>query len=419
MIHAVPLGRYWIGIVLLATLLATLLTGCSTPGARPGATVTATATPRPTATVTPSPTATATPASLDARLDAYISHMSLTQQIGQLLMLAVYTNAYSSALDAPLRQAQIGNVIIFTAHNGGPLEPTTLDGLRQLVHDVQAHATSPLLIATDEEGGGVDRIAPYYGPSPSPADLAATGDPQRAYDQAKLDAQRLRDLGINADFAPLADVYQGGAIDESRMFGTTPDQVTRFAGAFLDGLQQNGVAGTLKHWPGIGAVNANPDVSLPTLTHTQAQLQATDFATFRALLPRNPDMIMVTHVLVPAYDTANPASLSPTLIDGVLRGQLGYSGVVVSDAMEAGAIGQYMRQQGYSDAAQGVGEASVRAILAGEDIIECPLAPDQEQAIVEAVTRAVQSGRISQARLHQSLRRILGLKVRMGLLTLP
>jgi beta-N-acetylhexosaminidase len=362
------------------------------------------------------PTSTSAPVS---PLDAYIHHLSEQQQIGQLLMLSIYTGAYSAALDGPLRQSQLGGVIFFPNHNGGLLMPTTLAGLKQLMRDLQAHATNPLLIATDEEGGSVDRLAPYYGPTPAPANLTATGNPQNAYNQAKLDAERLREVGINVDFAPLADVYQGGAIDRSRMFGTTPQQVTTYAGAFLDGLQQNGIAGTLKHWPGIGAVPANPDFALPTLTHTQAQLNDLDFASFRALLSHQPDLIMVTHVLVPAYDAKNLASLSPTLIDGVLRGQLGYQGVVVSDAMEAKSVTEFMQQQGYTDPAQAIGEASVRAILAGEDLIECPVNPVLAQGVINAVTQAVISGRISQARLLESVRRIISLKVKLGLLTLP
>src|SRR5262249_7813578 len=191
-------------------------------------------------------------------------------------------------------------------------------------------------------------LAPYYGPSPSPQMLTATGDPQQAYAQAQLDAQRLLASGINTDFAPLTDVYQGGAVGQSRMFGTTPDQVTTYAGAFLDGLQQNGVGGALKHGPGIGSARANPDYGLPTITHSQAQLNAIDFAPFRALLTHQPGMIMVTHVMVPAYDPHEPASLSPMLIDQVLRSQLGYQGVVITDAMDGGALLQFMQQQGYT-----------------------------------------------------------------------
>ena len=123
---------------------------------------------------------------------------------------------------------------------------------------------------------------------------------------------------------------------------------------------------------------------------------------------------MVTHVMVPAYDPSEPASLSPVLINQVLRGQLGYQGVVITDAMDGGGLLQFMKQQGYSDPAQAIAEASVRAILAGNDIVECPIEPDRLAAVVTAVTDAVQSGRISQDHLRQSLRRIIALKVRLG-----
>ena len=130
-------------------------------------------------------------------------------------------------------------------------------------------------------------------------------------------------------------------------------------------------------------------------------------------------MIMVTHVIVPAYDAQNPASLSPVLVQQVLRGQLGYQGVVVTDAMDAQGIVAYMQQQGYSDPAQGIAEACVRAFLAGDDLIEAPIEQDRLAAVVAAMTQAVQSGRISQARLDTALRRIIRLKVQLGILTLP
>lgn len=358
--------------------------------------------PFPSPTLAPTPTPTA---DLAQRIDTYIDHLTQTQQIGQLLMLAIYTNGYTTALNQPLQEWDIANAIVYNQYNGGPLMPTTLSALTQLVHDLQAHANQALITAMDEEGGNVDRLAPYYGPSPSPQMLAATGDPQRVYAQAQLDAQRLLASGINTDFAPLADVYQGGAVDQSRMFGSTPAQVITYAGAFLDGLEHNGVEGTLKHWPGIGSTPANPDYGLPTITHSQAQLNAIDFAPFRALLPQQPGMIMVTHVMVPAYDPDEPASLSPVLIDQVLRGQLGYQGVVITDAMDAQGLLQFMQQQGYADPAQAIAAASVQAILAGNDIVECPIEPDRLAAVVAALTTAVQSGRISQERLHQSLRR--------------
>jgi len=128
---------------------------------------------------------------------------------------------------------------------------------------------------------------------------------------------------------------------------------------------------------------------------------------------------MVTHVIVPAYDPHAPASLSPVLIDQVLRGQLGYQGVVITDAMDAQGLLQFMQQQGYTNPAQAIAEASVRAILAGNDIVECPIEPNRLAAVVAAITTAVKSGRISQERLRQSLHRIIALKVQMKLITLP
>ncbi len=355
---------------------------------------------------------------LDQRIDAYIAKLSLSEQVGQTLMLAVYANGYDADLNQALTQWDLGSAIIFPNYNGGPVMPATFDGMRQLISALQAHARTPLLLATDEEGGEVDRLSFYDGQTPSPQELAATGDTQQVYAQAQTDAERMRALGLNVDFAPLADVYQGGGIDQSRTFGVTPNAVTTYAGAFLEGLQQHGVAGTLKHWPGLGASSGNPDFTLPTVSHDKAQLNAIDFASFRQLLPRQPDLIMVTHVIVPAYDAKKPASLSPILVNQVLRGQLGYQGVVVTDAMDAQGLIEYMQQQGYADPAQGIAEACVRAFLAGDDLIEAPIEQDRLAAVVAAMAQAVRSGRISSVRLHQALHRIIKLKAQLGLINL-
>ncbi|HET9999322.1 MAG TPA: hypothetical protein VFQ36_00425, partial [Ktedonobacteraceae bacterium] len=160
----------------------------NTPGQYPTPTPVVVLSPHPTPSPFPSPTHAPTPAvtptaSPAQRIDAYIDHLTQTQQIGQLLMLPVYTNGYSAALNQPLQQWDIANAIVYNQYNGRPLMPTTLNGWTQLVHDLQAHANQSLIIATDEEGGNVDRLAPYYGPTPSPQSLAATGNPQQAYAQ--------------------------------------------------------------------------------------------------------------------------------------------------------------------------------------------------------------------------------------------
>jgi beta-N-acetylhexosaminidase len=407
----------WPCLTSLLVVLLVVTSGCGSAGTSSGK---GSPPVLPTATSTPVSTATASVApTLDQRIDAYINTLSTAQLIGQILMLAVYASSDTASINQTLATYHLGSAIVYDNYNGGPLQPTTLSGMKALVAGLKSHAQTPLLLAVDEEGGEVDRLAPYYGSSPSAQQLAATGNPQVAYAQARMDAERMKEIGLNVDFAPVVDVYQGGGVDQSRTFGATPSVVTTYAGAFLDGLQQQGIAGTLKHWPGLGAASGNPDYSLPTVSSSQARMNAVDFAPYRALLSHQPGMIMVTTVMAPAYDRHNPALLSPTLVTGVLRGQLGFQGVVVTDALDAAGLIQYMQQQGYANPAQGLAEASVRAVLAGDDLIECPIESDRLAAVVTALTQAVQSGRISQVRLRMSVHRILRLKVRLGLLALP
>ena len=157
---------HWMNALGLVSLLAVLV-GCA------GSSLAGVPSPTPTdiPTATPSATATSTPTpipNLDQRIDAYIATLTPAQQIGQTLMLAVYANGYNANLDQALTQWHLGSAIIFPNYNGGPLMPTTLAGMQQLIHDLQAHADTPLLLATDEEGGSVDRLSFYYGPTPSP-----------------------------------------------------------------------------------------------------------------------------------------------------------------------------------------------------------------------------------------------------------
>jgi beta-glucosidase-like glycosyl hydrolase len=148
-------------------------------------------------------------------------------------------------------------------------------------------------------------------------------------------------------------------------------------------------------------------------------IQSTDFPPFENLLYEAPGMIMVTTVMVPAYDTVNPAMLSPTLVTAVLHQQIGYRGVTLTDALGGQGLIAYMEQQGYSNPAQGIAEAAVRAFLAGNDLLLCPQSQSDLQAIVAAMTTAVGSGRISHARLLASVHRIIRLKVMQGVMTVP
>jgi beta-N-acetylhexosaminidase len=320
-------------------------------------------------------------------------------------MVETYSQSYSGDIKTMVEQQHAGALIIYAKNMKTP------DQLRALISDTQAHSSIPMFITMDEEGGNVDRLGSMgFEPAlPSAKYLGSTGNPGLASDAGTRAANELKSYGINVDLAPVVDVRTiPNPIIGPRPFGSTADTVDTYAGAFLDGLQQNGIIGTLKHWPGIGSVSLDPHKTLPTVTRTRAQLESTDFATFRDLLAKNPGMIMVTHVLVDAIDPDMPSSLSPKLVQGVLRDELGYQGVIITDNLWMKGVS--LR---YS-----LPEASVLAVLAGDDLLEGPWNPATMSSVLNGLRDAVNSGRISQDRIDQSVRRILTLKAQYGIIPL-
>jgi beta-N-acetylhexosaminidase len=243
---------------------------------------------------------------------------------------------------------------------------------------------------------------------PSAQWLGASGKPALATQYGEIAATEMLQEGINTDLAPVADVQSPGSIETTRLYSSNPAKVITYAGAYLNALQSNGVIGTLKHWPGIGTLTQDPHLTLPVMTDSLAQLQSNHFATFKALLADDPGMIMVTHVIVQAIDPTMPATLSPKLVNGVLRGQLGYNGVVMTDSL-------YM--QGIA-ARYNLPEAAVLSIIAGDDLLEGAYNSYTMAAMIAAIKAAINQGRITVARIDQSVMRILELKIRFGLLPL-
>jgi len=342
---------------------------------------------------------------IDDTADWYLAHMSLDEKLGQMIMVETYSQGYSGDIAYMVEQQHAGAVIIYQKNM---VSPGQLGGM---IGGVQAHAGIPLFITMDEEGGNVDRLGylHFAPPLPSARWLGSTGNPHNAYDAGSRAAAELKALGINVDLAPVADVRSiPNPVIGQRIYGSDPGTVDAYAGAFLDGVQQNGVIGTLKHWPGIGSIALDPHKTLPTDTRSLSQLESTDFAAFRGLLDKQPGMIMVTHVLVQAIDPSMPSSLSPKVVQETLRDEMGYQGVVITDNLWMKGVS--LR---YS-----LGEASVLAVLAGDDLLEGPWNPGSMRGVLDALKNAVQSGRISMDRIDQSVRRILTLKAKYGILPL-
>jgi beta-N-acetylhexosaminidase len=331
--------------------------------------------------------------------------MTLDQKLGQLMMLQFTTVGYVGDSVTMMRQIQPGALILYK------YELPDAATVKQMTALAQHDAHIPLLISADQEGGFIDQFVQIYGKRPTATEIGAKGDTQYAYQQGAQNAKDMQALGFNLDLAPDVDVQTVDGPDQrTRTFGATPDQVAKMAGAWLQGLQDAGVAGTLKHFPGLGAAQTDAHLDLPVINETRAQIESIDLAPYRGLLAQGkiPGMIMSTDLLMPALAPDTPAELSPRIITDVLRNELHYDGVVLTDALYMHGISAKYSQT----------QAGVQALVAGCDMLLGPASVGSAAAMIQAIKQAITSGTLTQARIDQSVRRILLLKIRFGLIPL-
>ena len=399
------------GAVIFALLIVTLIISIFAPVTPAPANFFATATPAPLAHER-APSASATPLVMSLRQQAemqyvnnMIAHMSLDEELGQMVMIGFSETQMDDALAYQIQQLHVGSAIIYAFNiQTGPQ-------VKQLISGMQADAQIPLLVATDQEGGAVNRLQSVIGLTPSAGMVGASNNPSVAKRRGQQDAQALAQLGINLNLAPVVDVLQtsGGDI-QSRAFGSSPAQVTKMAGAYLTGLQQSGqVIGTLKHFPGLGDVPVDPHATLYTLNRSKADLERIDWAPYRALLATGQvHAVMSTHIILSAIDPTRPASLSKPVLTGILRDELGFNGVIITDGIYMHALENYSLDQ-----------IALYAVEAGNDIICSTYSIQSTEAVIATLKDAVQSGQMSKSRIDDSVRRILLLKLRLGLLPAP
>nr|BFE86744.1 hypothetical protein GCM10020093_093450 [Planobispora longispora] len=264
----------------------------------------------------------------------------------------------------------------------------------------------PLLVGADQENGLVSRLAPLVTKFPGASVIGSTGDPSLARRAAEATGAELRALGVNLDFAPVADVNINprNPVIGPRAYGSDPKKVAPMVAAAVRGFHDAGIAATAKHFPGHGDTGVDSHTGLPVIRHSRAQWDRLDAPPFAAAIREDVDMIMSAHVVMPKLDpSGDPATLSKPILTGLLRQRLGFEGVVSTDALDMAGV-----RKKYGD-----GEVAVRAILAGADLLLMP--PDYRKAHA-AVLAAVESGRIPAERLDESVRRLLTLKAGRGIL---
>ncbi|HYU89486.1 MAG TPA: glycoside hydrolase family 3 N-terminal domain-containing protein [Gemmatimonadales bacterium] len=335
-------------------------------------------------------------------VDSLLASLTVRQQVGQLVI--PWLSGSYTALDDSLFQVaarwvdslEIGGLIISV---GSPLDiATKLNALQQ-------RSRLPLLVSADLEWGAGMRVV---GATAFPQIMAvgATGDPHDAYTIGAAAGAEGRAVGIHVNFAPDADVNNNPAnpIINIRSFGEDPRTVGRLVAEYVRGLHEHGMLATLKHFPGHGDTETDSHIGLPVITAGYARLDSLELVPFRAGIAAGADVVMSAHIAFPSLTGSNdPATVSAAVLTGLLRDSLRFPGLVVTDALMMGAI----------VAKYGAGEATVRAFLAGSDLL---LIPADADSAVAAMTAAVAAGRVTPQRLAQSVRRVLEIKRRLGLL---
>ena len=344
-------------------------------------------------------------------IDELVGNMTLNEKLGQMMMVQFTGSTDSFSLSTMISQYHVGTVVLF-ASNGNIVDQQQVKSLTQAMQG-DNHGI-PLTIATDQEGGFVNRLQDLVGDRPSEATIGQSGDPNQAKASGVQAAQDLSSYGINLNLAPVVDVDNDPNSElhmDGRTYSSDPTVVTQMASAYLQGLQQSGkVIGTLKHFPGLGDVTVNPDVALPYLNRSKSSLEAIDWAPYRALIQTGQvHAIMVTHEVVTAIDPNKPASLSSAVVQGILRNELGYQGVIMTDSLTAGGL------MGFATPAQ----AAALTVEAGSDMILGAASPQDVGQWIDGITQAINSGAISQQRIDTSIRRILMMKYNLGLLSIP
>jgi beta-N-acetylhexosaminidase len=344
-------------------------------------------------------------------VESSLRQMTLEEKVGQLLFTTYHGSLTATDSDAyaqmmhHINDLHAGGFITITHSSPlgivkGQAYPTAA-----LANELQTKSKLPLLIGADFERGTAMRQD--EGTSfPTAMAVAAAGNPKDAYTMGKITALEARAVGVQWIYAPVCDVNNnpGNPIINTRSFGEDPARVSEFVTEFIRGVQENGGLATAKHFPGHGDTAADSHIDLPVIKANRDRLEHLELVPFRAAIAAGVGSIMTGHLNVPAFepDPNTPATLSSNILTDLLRKQLGFRGLVITDALDMGGITVRFAP----------GDAAVRAFLAGADALLMPPVPD---AAYEALLDAAKSGRISQERLDSSVRRVLQAKARLGL----
>lgn len=345
-----------------------------------------------------------------SRVDSLLASMTLEQKVAQMFLVGLYGPVINEPGRDFLRAWQPGGVVLFVSNAGTPDAVTRLtNSWQQTIVDAGG---VPLFIATDQEGGQIARLKDGFTTWPVPMLLTASGNVALAYRVGQAMAEELRGVGVNMNLAPVADLYTnlGNPVIGRRSFGSEPGRTGQMLAGLIRGMQAGGILATAKHFPGHGDTDLDSHTSLPVVRYEREDLKQVEFAPFEWTIAAGVESIMAAHIWYPALDPGEtiPASLSKNIITGLLRGEMNFNGLVMTDAIEMDAI----------DTVYSYGQASIMAIQAGVDVVAfgAHLSPESQGRAIQTVIDAVRSGTLTQERIDESVRRVLNAKQRYGIL---
>ena len=333
---------------------------------------------------------------LDEKVNEIISNLTLEEKIAQMLIISTNETKMSEKLKSELES--VGGIILFSKNI------TTYDQTLNFINDIKSTAKIPMFISVDEEGGKVQRLTSLKDIKlksiPSMFYVGKKNNEELSYNVGKLLAERLRALGFNMDFAPVVDVIdsEDNKVIGTRSFSTDESVVSNMAFNLYTGLMDNNVIGVYKHFPGHGYANGDSHLGLPVIDKTKEKLLNVDLVPYKEAIEKGLEVIMVAHLSLPKITNDNtPSSLSKEIVTDLLRNELHFNGVVITDGLNMKAL-----TNNYSEK-----EIYERAINAGVDIL---LIPVSSKSAIEKIKSSISEGIIDENRINESVKRILKLK---------
>lgn len=329
-----------------------------------------------------------------------LKELSLEEKVGQLVIVGMEGTTVDSSSRKLLNTYHVGGFIFFKDNM------ESIDQSVQLFNSLKkANAGNPipLWMSIDEEGGRVSRMPDPFVKLPSSGKVGENDDPALAQEIAGQIGKRLFGFGLNMAYAPVLDVNSNpdNPVIGDRSFGSSAKMVSRLGIAAMKGIQETGVVPAVKHFPGHGDTSVDSHFGLPVVEHDKERLNKLELAPFKDAIDNGADVVMVSHLLMSKIDPETPASFSKPVITGLLREQLGFNGVVITDDMTMGAVGAGEIE---------IGEAAIRSVLAGTNIVLVGHEYDKEEAVIKSLIQAVKSKRITEKILDERVLTILRLK---------